>query len=204
MESFIDQSFDDLERIQETVEDLRAVYPNLSYCELNVSLDGFYILKDFWKAELLETVCIERAFGSIQVLFIQTHYSTSVGRDGSSSASEVKGYVLLKLPFDPGSIFFRRERIGDKISELFKRQELKVKDDSVFNKKFYLLAQDGEKALGLFSNAFRNLLKHTKCEGLTVEIHNGIMLISSQIHIGIQDDLKEIIRLGLDISSLRY
>lgn len=204
MESFIDQSFDDLERIREAVEDLRTVYPNLSNCEPDVSLDGFSILKDFWKAELLETVCIERALGSVQVLFIQTHYSTSVGRDGSSSASEVKGYVLLKLPFDPGSIFFRRERFGDKISELIKRQELKIKEDNVFNKKFYLLAQDGEKANRLFSNDFRSLLNHTKCEDLTVEIHSGIMLVSSQIHIGSQDDLEEIIRLGLDISSLRY
>lgn len=81
---------------------------------------------------------------------------------------------------------------------------MKIKDDKVFNRKFYLLAQDSEKAQRLFSNAFRSLLNHTKCEELTVEIHSGIMLISSQIHIGSHDDLEEIIRLGLDISSLRY
>jgi hypothetical protein len=203
MENFIDTSFEDREWVQEILEDLKIVYPNLCSCNLNVSFKGYHLLKDFLKAEVLETVKIERSNSLAYVAFIQTHYAVPLRRDGSASSSEVKAYVIVNLPADFGNIFIKNETFRDKMQELLNPLEIKIEGDTSFNRKFLLLAKDKDKAYPLFNSTFRSILNSAKIKDIYIEVSERTMLIGNQKLAG-DDELSELIKVGLDISCIRY
>ena len=137
------------------------------------------------------------------MVFIQTHYAVPLRRDGSASSSDVKAYIIVNLPVDFGKIFIKNETFCDKLQEILNPLEMEIEGDATFNRKFLLLAHDKNRARQLFNNKFRSILKSATIKSIYVEASDRVLLISNQKPAG-DEELPDLIRVGLDISSIRY
>lgn len=200
MENFIDKTQDHIDLAADIIEDLRSAYPNLDQASNIIPLKKFNLLKDYVKVKPLQTVQIElankTAFGS----FVHVEYFVGLGRDGSTNSSELRVYVAVKLPKDFGHIFIKNETFAEKLRELFQPLETDIREDPEFSRRFYVLVKDQDKGMELLSKPFRSVLKSSKIKGLQIEISNDILVM------GYAEDaeITEVIKLGIDISEIRY
>ena len=203
MDNFIDTTFEDREWVQEIVDDLRMTYPNLCSCSVNVPYNNYHLFKDFLKVKVLETIKIERSDSTAYVAFVQTHSAVPLRRDGSDSSSEVKAYIMINLPTDFGKIFIKNETFMDKLQEILNPLETEIEDDAAFNRKFLVLAHDKNRAKDLCNSSFRSILKSAEIKSMYIETSDRVLLISNQKPAG-DEELPDLIKVGLDISSIRH
>lgn len=202
MENFIDRTYEDFQFVKEIIEDLKRPYPSLESSDFKISLDNFTFFKQYLRVEILDTLKIERANGFVYVIFYQTQSEVSLRRDGSNNAIHVSASVVIPLNQDFGKVFVKNETLSDRIREFFSPTELKIKNDTEFNRKYLILASDKSMAEQLFNNSFRSLLKSSSIGELILEVFQKVMLMGNEKSAG-DADLEKFIKLGLEISAIQ-
>ncbi len=146
-----------------------------------IDLNKFDLLCNTGDVRVAFALDVNCARGEFNILFVDAHFiPITNSRDGLPHdyfATQVWGFVKLKKDF--GRVLIRRETFADKIVGLVHHVELKFADDQPFNNKFYVLANDSEKALNALNWSFRNVIMGIDDEDIIIEILGDLLIIGN-------------------------
>jgi len=88
---------------------------------------------------------------------------------------QVWGSIISKKDF--GRVLIRRETLTDKIVGLIHPIELEFKDDKPFSRKYYVVANDKDKAMLAMNWNFRNSIMEISDERTVIEIAGNVLVM---------------------------
>lgn len=110
--------------------------------------------------------------------FVKVHYQAREGRGISlTEYFKYQVWAFVNLEKDFGRVLIRRETFTDKILELIHPQELHFRNDKDFNNRFYVIANDQEKAARAIDANFRKILINNSSDDFVIEIINQTLVI---------------------------
>ena len=146
-----------------------------------IDLNKFDLLCNTGDVRVAFALNVNCVGGEFNLLFVDAHFiPSSKSRDGLPHdyfETQVWGFVKLKKDF--GRVLIRRETFADRIVGLVHPVELKFTDDKPFNNKFYVLANDSEKALNAFTWNFRNVIMGIDDGDIIIEILGDLLIIGN-------------------------
>ncbi|MFC7000128.1 hypothetical protein [Rufibacter roseus] len=104
-------------------------------------------------------------------------------------------YGFLRLDDSIGKVFMRPETTADKITELFKKQELDFSNHKIFSRKYYLLASDHRKVSEKFSTRVLDAL--SSIDTVLLECNLKRFLFSIDEKPATEESFFKLIELGL-------
>ncbi|MFL5810446.1 MAG: hypothetical protein ACJ749_13055 [Flavisolibacter sp.] len=162
---------------------------------------NFSLLHDY--SNLLNRQTLKIQNKNVYILFAEVEREV-VGRYDTILIKEFRFFVVCFLNKSFGHILIRKEKLEDKINEYFNKTQLNFPGDDLFNKRFYVLATEEDKALSLLDKNFRNeLVKVDKTENLLVEVVDNLLLICNNKMVDLQS-FEELVRLGNNLSTNSY
>ncbi|MES2766271.1 MAG: hypothetical protein V4642_10400 [Bacteroidota bacterium] len=106
---------------------------------------------------------------------------TWIGAKGARHKTlENQYYGVVRLNKEFGHVFIRRERISDKIHEIFKPIEVDFENDDEFCRKFYVVAEDSDKAKSAIDTKFRKAVLELNVDNIFIEIVRNQLVIGSK------------------------
>jgi hypothetical protein len=169
-----------------------------------IDLDKFDLLCNTGDVRVAFALNVNCAGGEFKLLFVDAHFiPNSKSRDGLPHdyfETQVWGFVKLKKDF--GRILIRRETFADRIVGLVHHVELKFTDDKPFNNKFYVLANDSEKAVNALNWNFRNIIMAIDDVDIIIEILGDMLIIGNGKYPNAAQ-ISNIAEIAGNISSLR-
>ncbi|RCH54536.1 hypothetical protein DJ568_11995 [Mucilaginibacter hurinus] len=113
------------------------------------------------------------------IMVIET-YKKIVWQSGEvDELREYHVWALTYLKQDMGKIRIRPETFRDKIVELITPLEIDFKDDKAFSDKFYVVADNDQKAAAGITQDFRNAVMAVGIPDIVIEINNQALVIGS-------------------------
>lgn len=114
----------------------------------------------------------------------------------TQTASALHEMVLVELPVDVGRVLIRPETLGDKVSEWFARREIDFTDYPRFSRRYYVLADDDERARRGLPGKF--LAAVGEVDRIVIEI-NGSTLVAMQLRPMAEDDQSALAPLAFEL-----
>jgi hypothetical protein len=144
------------------------------------------------------TVRIARS--NTYISFVEVEFRVSNGRFGTALRKDFQFYIFSFLSGNYGHILIRKETFGDKFSELFSHVELDFKEDKAFSKRFYVLANEKDKAIRLLNKKFRESILKAEEEDALIEVAENIILIGNKKTVNASDALK-LLSMGYELGN---
>jgi len=138
------------------------------------------------------------------LVFIKIRYYTTNRASRGEGLDDYRykawGYVNLKKDF--GRVLIRRETFTDKVLSIIHPVELEFEDDKAFSRKFYVVANDPDKAFAAMNFDFRNVIMDIKNENMIIEIVNNTLIIGNNYWLD-TDEIVYTAEIAAKIASLR-
>ena len=182
-----------LSEIQKHYSIESAALPDFSYSR-------FDLLKYY--TNFLNRKTIRISDTNTYVSFVEVEYRIP-SKYGPRSRKNFQFYVFCFLEENYGHIIIRKETIGDKLNEFFSPVEIDFEDDSIFSKKFYVLAEQGNKAVKLINARFRNAMLKLTQDDILIEVLENTILIGNKKTVN-SDDVLELVMLGYNLGGIKY
>ncbi len=149
-----------------------------------INFDGFELFSHYTGYKVMASMAIDHSNGNAQVAFTKvgfpgyhTGYSQMVYRP---NIYEMQAWIVATLNKDFGHVIIKQETLTDRITDLITHTELKFDDDKHFNKQFYVLASDHDKALSAMNFNFRNAVLDISTNDFLIEIIGNQLIIGNQ------------------------
>lgn len=110
--------------------------------------------------------------------------------DPSVSYKDYHAIALATLEKDFGRVLIRKKSIVDKVTNLILPVELKFKDDKTFNKRFYVVVNDKDKAHSCMTPGFRSIVRELNKDNYIINIVNRTLIIECFENINPQQIVK--------------
>jgi hypothetical protein len=178
---------DDVQELEDTYKALKAKF------DISISSDNEFHIKQF---ELLNTnpditiggsLLINTPTNNCHLAFLKIHNSYySIKGANRSDYYQYQAWAFINSKSDFGRVLIRHETFNDRIIGLIHPCELEFKDDKPFDHKFYVVANDEQKALLAMNFNFRNVVMDMSDEmmmetvGHTIIIGNNMPLDARQ------------------------
>jgi hypothetical protein len=180
--------FENLELSQDERQVLDEVYDDLQkYFELKADQDfeldfkDYFMCKTYQDIELGEALQIAEGSNNAFITFTRVSFYRVYTRTRRTYLySEWQVYAVARLPKDFGHVFIRKETLRDKIVEFFEPLEMDIKEDKEFNKKYYVLAKEKDKAEKLFTAQFRDELNKLLLQDFCIEVLKDTLVIANK------------------------
>ncbi len=164
---------------------LDQIISNLSN-DYNLSFD-YEPTFDFKKFETFQHYSDIKILSSInfnnkfKILIINIEHHFIGGRYGNSIHNENQILGVKMLEKDYGRILIREENVFDKILEVFNKTEIDFKDDKEFSNRFFVIAEEENKAKQFLNSEVReNFTSIPKKENFCIEVFNNELIISNK------------------------
>lgn len=142
--------------------------------ELSEYLERSILFEDYQAINYFNSFKLSN-YKTVALLFnLYVFYDLHGGRY-SQSHKEFQLCGAKKLPQDFGHIYIRPETMSDKLTEVFKKQEIDFKAHPRFSSSYYMIASDKPKAIA-FGN-FNRLDQIAELRGAHIEIKGNILLM---------------------------
>jgi hypothetical protein len=126
---------------------------------------------------------INNSAGDCYLLFVKIRFYYSHS-DAYYSGELLESYryqvwTLINQKKDFGRALIRKETFADRVLNLIHPVELEFKDDRAFSKKFYIVANEPEKATNCMNWNFRNTLMEIDLADLVIETVGNHLIIGN-------------------------
>ena len=129
----------------------------------------------------IKILCSINFNSQFQVLIINIEHHFIGGRHGDSIHNENQILGVKMLQKDYGRILIREENVFDKILEAFNKTEIDFKDDKNFSDRFFVVAEEENKAKQFLNSEIREILTSIpKKENFSIEVFNNELIISNK------------------------
>ena len=95
----------------------------------------------------------------------------------SVSYNDYHAFAVATLDNDFGRVLIRKKSVVDKVTSLILPVELKFKDDRTFNKMFYVVVNEKEKAYSCMTPGFRSIIRELNKDNYIINIVNRTLVI---------------------------
>ncbi|MDN5286507.1 MAG: hypothetical protein JWR38_2781 [Mucilaginibacter sp.] len=146
-----------------------------------IKLKEFDVFSNYPKATIGGTLLINHPESGCYLTYVKINTTIQTGR-GPGAAISYYRYQLwasATLRNDFGRVIIRRESFVDKILNLVHPAELHFKDDATFSSRFYVVANDKEKATQAMTSNFRAAIRNIQLDDFMIEIVNSTLIIGS-------------------------
>jgi hypothetical protein len=172
---------DDVRILESTYNMLKSDYQAGLPCDVELPLDKFDVFATNLEINVGGVVSISHPADNCYLAFIRVHIYYNPRRSQGEIIDcykyQVWGYIKSKK--DYGRVLIRRETFADKLIGLIHPLELTFDDDKSFNHKYYVVANDSDKALLSISWNFRNEIMAISDERMLIEIADNMLVIGN-------------------------
>ena len=164
--------------LDEIVSNLSNDY-NLSFDnEPTFNFKKFETFQHYSDIKTLSSINFNNQF---KILIINIEHHFIGGRHGDSIHNENQILGVKMLEKDYGRILIREENVFDKILEAFNKTEIDFKDDKKFSDRFFVVAEEENKAKQFLNSEIREILTSIpKKENFSIEVFNNELIISNK------------------------
>ena len=174
---------EEVSTLEQTYQLLKAKFNTRLSSNVNMHVNKFELFSNNPDAVIGGSLIINAPENTCYLTFIKNHFSVSAGGRGGGSQNldydkyQVWAFVTLSKNF--GRVLIRRKTLTDSILELVNHVELKIEGDQQFNSKYYVIANDREKAIGGLTPELRSVIMSIKNKELIIEIVNDTLVIGN-------------------------
>lgn len=174
-----DTDADDIRALEDIYTSLKENYTIGLPIQTDIQLNQFEIFSNYPGAHIGGTLLINHPEMGCYLIFVKvpTHIQNGRGPSINYHKYQVWAYVTLRNDF--GRVLIKQETFIDRLLNLVHPVELKFEDDPIFNKNFYVVANEQHKALNAITQDFRNAIKDIRLQNFIIEIVNTSLLIGS-------------------------
>jgi len=146
-----------------------------------INLKGFDVFNNYPNATIGGTLLINHPESGCYLTYvkIKTAIKTGQGPGAGISYYKCQLWASATLRNDFGRVIIRKETLVDKILNLVHPVELHFKDDPTFSSRFYVVANDQEKATRAMTGNFRAAVMNIQLSDFIIEIVNSTLIIGS-------------------------
>jgi hypothetical protein len=146
-----------------------------------IKLKEFDVFSSYPDATIGGTLLINHPESGCYLTYVKVNTTIKTGRGPGAAISYYKYQLWASaiLRNDFGRVIIRRETFVDRILNLVHPVELHFKDDPTFNSRFYVVANDREKATQAMTNNFRAAITNIQLDDFIIEIANSTLIIGS-------------------------
>jgi len=138
---------------------------------------GFEIFDQSFVTNIAGTLLINAPLNSHYLVFTRVCGKRMGWSNPALSYNEYQVFAFATLRRDFGRVLIRKRSIIDKIINLFLPVELHFNDDTIFNKKFYVVASEKEKAFSSMTPDFRKVIMELNKDGYVINIINQTLVV---------------------------
>jgi hypothetical protein len=168
------EAYNEIDKCFNIVQDDDAALP----------FENFSLQDDYDEVGIRDIFRITDGEGKAFITFTKVRYNYIGYKGGQYSGEEYQIWGVATLPKDFGHLIIRPETLKDRIVELLKPMEINFPDDRAFCKRFYVLANDREKAAALLTPDFRNEMKQILLPEFSIDVLNNYLLIANRKLVG--------------------
>ena len=146
-----------------------------------IKLKEFDVFSDCRGATIGGTLLINHPESGCYLTYVKVKTGIKTGQGPGAGISYYKCQLWASaiLRNDFGRVIIRKETLVDKILNLVHPVELHFKDDPAFSSRFYVVANDQEKATRAMTSNFRATIMNIRLDDFIIEIANSILIIGS-------------------------
>jgi hypothetical protein len=146
-----------------------------------IKLKEFDAFSNYPNATIGGTLLINHPERGCYLTYVKVNTIIKTGRGPGAGISYYKYqlWASVTLRNDFGRVIIRRETFVDKILNLVHPVELHFKDDSTFSNRFYVVANDQEKATQAMTSNFRAAIMNIQLNDFIIEIVNSTLIVGS-------------------------
>ena len=144
-----------------------------------IKLKEFDMFTNHPEATIGGTLLIDHPESGCHLTFVKMRTTIQGGRGPSISYYKYQLWASVTLRSNFGRVIIRRETFVDKILNMVHPIELHFKDDTAFSNRFFVVANDQEKATSAMTSSFRNEIMNIRLEDFIIEIVNTTLIIGN-------------------------
>lgn len=178
----MDLDVDEVEALQATYKILKSKFNICLPSDADKHINKFELFNNVPGNSIGGTLLINYPKIDCYLNFVKRQFDYSYGGRGGKGGQnftyfkyQIWAFVNSKTDF--GRVLIRRETFTDKVLEMVNHTELKFKDDAIFNKYFYVIANNEELARNAMTPDFRKLLIDMMYNDYVIETINKTLVI---------------------------
>jgi hypothetical protein len=146
-----------------------------------IKLKKFDVFSNYPDASIGGTLLINHPESGCYLTYVKVSTTIKTGRGPGAAISYYKYqlWASATLRNDFGRVIIRRETFVDKVLNMLHPVELHFNDDLTFNSRFYVVANDKEKATKAMTGNFRAAIMNIQLDDFMIEIVNSTLIIGS-------------------------
>jgi hypothetical protein len=169
----------DVQALEDSYNILRSKFKVGLTEDHTFDIKKFDVFSNYKEISIGGSLLINHPESGCYLTFIKVHTNIPNGRGPALNYFKYQVWASATLRSDFGRMIIRRETVVDKVLNFVHPTEMHFKDDPTFSKKFYVVAQDKQKATGAMTKAFRNALMEIKTDDFVIEIVNSTLVIGN-------------------------
>jgi hypothetical protein len=195
-------SSDDVQSLEDTYQALCAKFNVGPSGDNDIHLEKFDIFNNNPNISIGGTLLIKTPANNCHLAFLRIHYSNY----GLKSVTRYDYYkyqvwAFITLNKDFGQVLIRHETFNDKIVGLLHPCELNFKDDKEFDRKFYVVTNDEQKALLAMNWNFRNAVMDMG-HSMMLETMGNSIIIGNNMSVDVEQTI-ELAEFACKIAALK-
>ena len=178
--------FDTMKIEASDIDALEATYKTLKEnFKVGLTKDDAIKLKEFDmftnhpEATIGGTLLINHPEDGCHLSFVKLRTVIQGGRGPAISYYKYQLWASATLRSDFGRVMIRRETLVDKILNVVHPVELHFDNDSAFSHRFFVAANDREKAITAMTPSFRDAIAGIRMDDFIIEIANSTLVIGN-------------------------
>jgi hypothetical protein len=184
--------------LNETISEIKKVYDIEPVDLPRFTPARFELLKYY--TNILNRKTVRIAGSNTYISFVEVEFPVDSNKYGTILRKDFQFYMFTFLSGSFGHILIRKETFEDKICELFSHIELDFKEDKPFSKRFYVLANEKEKAIRLLNKKFREAILKVGEEDVLIEVAEDKVLITNKKTVEVRSAVK-LLALGYELEN---
>ncbi len=177
----IDTKSVDPQRLKELEEIYRAITTNYDMEPANenaIELKDFDVFSNLKEAKIGGTLVINNTNRACHLTFVKVLSMVSFYR-GTVGYYNYQIWASIKMKKNFGRLLIRRQTLVDEILNIVHPVEIHFHDDSPFNKNFYVVANDEEKAISGMTTGFRGALMDIQMKDFIIETFGDTLILGN-------------------------
>ncbi|MBB6111568.1 hypothetical protein [Mucilaginibacter lappiensis] len=172
---------DDMQALEASYETVKKSFKVGLANDDVMKLKEFDVFSNYPNATIGGTLLINHPESGCYLTYVKTHTVIKTGQGPGAGISYYKCqlWASATLRNDFGRVIIRRETLVDKILNLVHPVELHFKDDPTFSSRFYVVANDPEKATLAMTSNFRAAIMNIQLDDFIIEIVNSTLIIGN-------------------------
>ena len=170
---------DDVDALEATYKALKENFKVGLIKDDAIRLKEFDMFTSHPEATIGGTLLINHPEDGCHLTFVKLRTVIQGGREPAISYYKYQVWASATLRSDFGRVMIRRETLVDKILNVVHPVELHFDNDSSFSHRFFVAANDKEKAVSAISSDFRDAIGGIQMDDFIIEIANSTLVIGN-------------------------